>query len=114
MATSRKQTKETHNSPRKTPAWSDFEAAQQHVFDEAGIDPESYFVTLENPHGRIHVLELGDPNEEPPVVFLDGSGGCGAFFAPLMTHLPDRRLVAIDRPGWGLSDDFVYTPENHR
>lgn len=106
--------KKTPDSPQKAAARADFETAQQQVFEEAGIDPESRFINLKNPRVRTHVLELGDLNDEPPIVFLHGGGGFGAFFAPLMAHLDETRMIAIDRPGWGLSDDFVYTTANHR
>lgn len=102
-------------TPQRTAAaWADFEVAQQRVFDEAGINPQSRFIDLTNPRLRTHVLELGAPDEEPPLVFLHGGGGFGAFFAPLMVQLDETWMIAIDRPGWGLSDDFVYTTENHR
>lgn len=38
----------------------------------------------------------------------------GAFFAPLMAQFDDTRMIAFDRPGYGLSDKFVYTKENIR
>lgn len=113
MATPTEQPIETPDSQR-TAAWADFETAQQRVFDETGIDPQSRFIDLKNPQVRTHVLELGDPDERPPLVFLHGAGGFGAFFAPLMAQLHGRRMIAIDRPSWGLSDDFVYTTENLR
>ena len=44
-----------------------------------------------------------------PVVFIHGSGMCGATWAPVLAHLPDRRSIAIDLPGFGLSDPHSYT-----
>ncbi|WP_433633113.1 alpha/beta fold hydrolase [Halomicrococcus sp. NG-SE-24] len=106
---------ETPDSPPTTTAETEFEAAQRHVFDEAGIGVQSRYVNLERPRSRLHVFEAGDlDSDEPPVVFIHGTGGFGAFFAPLMAHLDDLRLIAIDRPGCGLSDKFVYTTANHR
>lgn len=113
MATPTEQPIETPDSQR-TDAWANFKTAQQRVFDEAGIDPQSQFLDLKTPRVRTHVLELGDSDEGPPLVFLHGTGGFGAFFAPLMAQIHGRRMIAIDRPSWGLSDDFVYTTENLR
>lgn len=101
------------SSPAVT-ARSDFETAQHRVFKEAGINPQSRFLDLEKPRVRTHVIEASDLNDDPPVLFIHGVTGFGAMFAPLMSHLDSRRMIAIDRPGWGLSGDFIYTPETHR
>lgn len=114
MATPTDQTTETPDSTPRAMAKADFETAQQRVFEETGIDPQSRFIDLTAPRVQIHVLELHGLDEEPPLLFLHGAGGFGAFFAPLMAYLDGTPMLAIDRPGGGLSDDFVYTTENHR
>jgi pimeloyl-ACP methyl ester carboxylesterase len=79
-----------------------------------GIDPQSQFVELETPRVLTHVLEAGSPDDEPPLVFVHGSAAFGAFLAPLMAQFDGVGLIAFDRPGYGLSDPFVYTEGNLR
>lgn len=92
----------------------EFVGAQRRVFEAAGVPFGSRNVDLGPPYGRVHVVEAGDPSGEPPVVFVHGVLNFGAMFAPLMGHLDGMRLLAIDRPGWGLSDDFRYDVATHR
>lgn len=91
-----------------------FETAQRDVFDEAGVEVQSRFVDLEKPEVRTHVLEAGSPGDEPPVMFVHGTTWFGAYFAPLMAELDETWMLALDRPGSGLSADFDYTAANHR
>ena len=91
---------------------ADFESAQRRLFEAYGLETRSRFVDIENPGVRMHVLETGTPEEDTPLVFVHGTAAFGAFFAPLMGHLDDTRIIAFDRPGYGLSDPFVYTEEN--
>lgn len=51
------------------------------------------------------MLEAG---EGPPVILVHGSGMSGSTWAPLLPHLPGHRLIAVDLPGFGLSDPFDY------
>jgi pimeloyl-ACP methyl ester carboxylesterase len=53
----------------------------------------------------VRVLEVGDG---PPVILVHGSGMSASTWAPLMAHLPDHRLIALDLPGFGLSDPYDY------
>jgi 2-hydroxy-6-oxonona-2,4-dienedioate hydrolase len=92
----------------------DFETAQRYLFDTVGLDTDSRFVDLGSPYGRTHVLEAGSSDGDPPLVFVHGSAGFGAIFAPLMAQFEDARMIAFDRPGYGLSDPFVYTEANIR
>ena len=58
------------------------------------------YLTL--PHGdRIHVFEAGDG---PPAVFLHGMNTSSLSWVPLLKHLGEVRMIAVDRPGRGLSD----------
>jgi pimeloyl-ACP methyl ester carboxylesterase len=89
-----------------------FEAAQRRLFETYGLEPRSQFVEIEQPRVRTHVLETGPSEGDTPLVFVHGTAAFGAFFAPLMAHLDDVRITTFDRPGYGLSDPFVYTEEN--
>lgn len=53
----------------------------------------------------LQVLEAG---EGAPVILLHGSAGCGLVWLPLIEQMGDHRLVAVDRPGYGLSDPVDY------
>jgi pimeloyl-ACP methyl ester carboxylesterase len=83
-----------------------FEDAQRRLFDRYGVDYESRSLTLKDPAVSIGVRESGTG---PPVVFIHGSGMSGATWAPVIAHLPDCRSIAIDLPGFGLSDPHSYT-----
>ena len=50
---------------------------------------------------RVHVIEAGDG---APVVFLHGSGTSALSALSLVEHLRGIRIIALDRPGYGLSD----------
>ncbi len=60
---------------------------------------------------RVHVLEAGDG---APVVFLHGSGTSSLSAISLLEHLEGVRLIALDRPGYGLSDPFEVPRERFR
>lgn len=57
--------------------------------------------------GRIHAMELGEG--DPPLIFLHGLGASAGSYCGLITELAKgRRVVAIDRPGSGLSDSVRF------
>jgi len=51
--------------------------------------------------GRVHVIEAGDG---PPVVLLHGSSTSSLLLLPLLERLQGAWGIAVDRPGFGLSD----------
>jgi 2-hydroxy-6-oxonona-2,4-dienedioate hydrolase len=81
------------------------EQAEQRVFARYGVAIETRFVELREPRLRVRVLECGDG---PPVIFVGGDGAIAAAWAPLVAQLSGRRAIMLDRPGFGLSDDFDY------
>ncbi|MGD8683426.1 MAG: alpha/beta hydrolase, partial [Chloroflexota bacterium] len=42
-----------------------------------------------------------------PVVLIHGGPNAGSIWAPLIEHLDGYRCLILDRPGTGLSDDYV-------
>lgn len=50
---------------------------------------------------RVHVIEAG---EGPSVLFLHGSSTSSLSLLPLLEHLEGVRAIAVDRPGFGLSE----------
>jgi pimeloyl-ACP methyl ester carboxylesterase len=57
---------------------------------------------------RVHILEAG---EGPPVLLLHGSNTSALSLLPLLERLENVRAIAVDRPGFGLSEQ-VQVPRN--
>lgn len=83
-----------------------FEHAESRLFSACGVQVESRRVRLADPAVSVRVLEARDG---PPLVLVHGSGMSASTWAPLMPHLPAHRLIALDLPGFGLSDPFDYS-----
>lgn len=75
--------------------------AEQRLFDHYGLDYQSHMIEMKDPDLRLHVLEAG---EGPPVLMVPGGAGDAFIFAPIMAQLTGWRMIAINRPGAGLSD----------
>jgi pimeloyl-ACP methyl ester carboxylesterase len=60
---------------------------------------------------RVHVIESG---EGTPVLFLHGSGTSSVSLGPILEHLENVRAVAVDRPGFGLSEPASVPRERFR
>ena len=82
-----------------------FEQAQRRLMRRYQVEASSRFIDIDGPVRRAHVLEWGSG---PPVLLVHGGGSFAGPWAPLMAQLVGYRLIAIDRPGHGLSDPFVY------
>jgi pimeloyl-ACP methyl ester carboxylesterase len=77
-----------------------FLAVQQQLLDEADLDIRPRRIQLEG-GSTLQILEAG---EGDPLVILHGAGSSSVLMIPLMEKLKGRRLIAVDRPGYGLSD----------
>jgi len=53
------------------------------------------------PGERVHLLEHGDG---PPLIILHGSGPTSLQLLPLIRAISQSHVLAVDRPGFGLSD----------
>ncbi|MGN6867689.1 MAG: alpha/beta fold hydrolase [Solirubrobacteraceae bacterium] len=82
-----------------------FERAEQRLFDACGVNVTSRRVGLADPPLAARVIETG---QGQPLVLVHGSGMSASTWAPLMAHLGTYRLIALDLPGFGLSDAFDY------
>jgi pimeloyl-ACP methyl ester carboxylesterase len=60
---------------------------------------------------RVHIVEVG---EGPPVVFLHGSSTSSLSLLPLLERLESMRAIAVDRPGFGLSEPVHVPRERFR
>jgi pimeloyl-ACP methyl ester carboxylesterase len=83
-----------------------FVELQGRLLAHYGVDATSRFVELAEPRMRAHVLDAG---KGEPVLLYHGGDGEAANWAPLMAPLQKNvRVLAADRPGFGLSDPFDY------
>jgi pimeloyl-ACP methyl ester carboxylesterase len=82
-----------------------FEQAERRLFTACGVQVTSRHVRLADPPVTVRVLEAG---HGPPLVLTHGSGMSASTWGPLMPHLGAHRLIAVDLPGFGLSDAFDY------
>src|SRR5215469_11163560 len=78
-------------------------AAEAEVF--AGVEVEERFLSLARVGLRVRVFGRGSG---PPVILLHGVSLGAVAWAPLLGLLGDRRVVAVDLPGHGLSDPVSY------
>jgi pimeloyl-ACP methyl ester carboxylesterase len=84
-----------------------FEVLQSRLLQHYGVRARSRFVELKEPRLRTHLLEVGGGEE--PMVIVHGGDGEAVNWAPLMAVLQDRfHLLAVDRPGFGLTEPFDY------
>jgi pimeloyl-ACP methyl ester carboxylesterase len=60
---------------------------------------------------RVHVIEAG---QGPPVVFLHGSNTSSLSLLPVLERLEGVRAIAVDRPGFGLSEAVRVPRERFR
>ena len=80
-------------------------AAEEALLALAGVTVERSEVLVNGV--RLHYLTCG---EGEPLLMLHGRGNAGALFAPLFAPLAaQRRIYALDLPGWGLSDKPRFT-----
>jgi pimeloyl-ACP methyl ester carboxylesterase len=75
--------------------------AEKNLFAYYGLDYEEHFVNMEEPDLRLRVLEVGSGR---PLLMVPGGAGDAWPFAALMAELQGWRMIAINRPGSGLSD----------
>ena len=100
---------ETATGRRRSAA---FEAAQEELLESVGLEATSTYVDPGGQYGTLHALEVDPAADGVPAVFVHGTGAFAAFLAPLMARVERRRLIALDRPGYGLSEPHVYTEAN--
>jgi pimeloyl-ACP methyl ester carboxylesterase len=88
-----------------------FEEAERRLFEACGVQVTSRRVRLADPPVAVRVLETGGGQ---PLVLVHGSGMSASTWAPLMAHLASRRVIALDLPGFGLSDPLDYSGRSLR
>ena len=85
--------------------------AEAGLFHTVRAEVDECFLNLANTGVRVRLLASGTG---PPVILLHGVSLSAAAWASLFTALPNRRLLAIDLPGHGLSDPVSYRRDRVR
>lgn len=81
-------------------------AAEEALLATAGVPIERHETRLNGV--RIHYLTCGEGEET--LVLVHGRGSAAATFTPILTALAaGRRVIALDLPGWGLSEKPPFT-----
>lgn len=90
-------TRINHQDPRCISATE----AEERLFARFDLDYRVHTINLTDPDLRLRVLEVG---EGPPLLMVPGGTGDAVFLAPLMAELKGWRIIALNRPGGGMSD----------
>ncbi len=95
----------TGGSDLRSDPMASLRAAEDAVLRSTGIPVERLDVEVRGI--RLHYLCCGDGE---PLLLLHERGWAGATFAPILPLLAEqRRVIALDLPGWGLSDKPIFT-----
>lgn len=86
-----------HDDPRSVAALK----AEQRLFAHYGLDYNVHFVEMKEPDLRLRVLDVGKGR---PVLMVPGGAGDVWPNAALMAELEGWRIIALNRPGSGMSD----------
>ena len=87
------------------PGLQRFLEAERALLAKYGMGATTRYLDLHSPRLRVRVLEAG---EGRPVLLVHGLGAAADSWVPLMAELSGLRLIAVDRPGSGLSDPFDF------
>jgi pimeloyl-ACP methyl ester carboxylesterase len=88
-----------------------YRRTERAFWNHFGLDPNERYVEVGSPPTRLRVLEVGTGE---PVLFVHGTGGSGAYFAPLVRELREFRCLVLDRPGWGLSSPVDFSGREYK
>ncbi len=80
--------------------------AEKQLFDFYGLQAKEHYILLPEQGIRVRVLEIGSGE---PVVIVPGNTGDVFPLASLLAELKGRRIIAINRPGGGLSEGMDHT-----
>ena len=81
---------------------------ERQLWRHVGLTPEEQRIQLAGVGVRVQIVGDG-----PAVVLLHGGPNAGSTWALLLPYLAKFRCYVVDRPGTGLSDDFVLTDDIH-
>lgn len=83
-----------------------FRLAERKAAAGFGLQLTERFVPIGTPVDSARLIEAGSG---PPVLLVHGGGSNADAWLPLMAQLDGYRLIAVDRPGCGLTGGFIYT-----
>lgn len=75
--------------------------AEEKLYNFYGLKPKTHYIPIPGMTIRIRVSEIGSGK---PVVIVPGNTGDVFPLIPLIAEFNDRRVIAINRPGGGLSE----------
>lgn len=93
------------SAPPTTASANAFRAAERSLWDAYGLVAQERWIEVPETRTRVRLQEIGTGD---PIIFIGGTGGTGASWAPIVRELPGRRSIILDRPGWGLSSPVDY------
>jgi pimeloyl-ACP methyl ester carboxylesterase len=79
-----------------------YRAAEQKLWEFVGVTPDEEWVDLFGVRTRVQVIGDG-----PPVLFIHGGPNSGSTWANIVEYFEGFRCYLVDRPGTGLSGDYV-------
>jgi pimeloyl-ACP methyl ester carboxylesterase len=85
--------------------------AEKKLFDVYQLKPTDHYINLPGQGIKIRVSEFG---EGPPVLVVPGNTGDVFPLASLLAEIKGRRILALNRPGGGLSEGIDHTTVNVR
>lgn len=86
-----------NNDPKVTAA----RKAEQELFSFYGLQSKEHYILLPDQGIKVRVLEIGSGE---PLVIVPGNTGDVFPLTSLLAELRGRRIIAINRPGGGLSE----------
>ncbi len=85
--------------------------AENRLYAYYGLQPKTHFIPLPDQNIRVRVSEIGSGK---PLLIVPGNTGDAFPLIPLMAQIKGRRIIAVNRPGGGMSDGFDHRPVNMR
>ena len=83
-----------------------FRLAERQAAAGFGLELSERFLPIGGPVDRARVIEAGSG---PPLLLVHGGGSNAGQWLPLMAHLDGYQMIAVDRPGCGLTGGFIYS-----
>jgi 2-hydroxy-6-oxonona-2,4-dienedioate hydrolase len=80
--------------------------AEQQLFDFYGLKAKTHYVKFPGLDIRMRISEIGSGR---PVLIVPGNTGDVFPLIPLLAELKDHRIIAINRPGGGLSEGMDHS-----
>jgi pimeloyl-ACP methyl ester carboxylesterase len=87
-------------------------AAEHSVYQSYAVDPKERRLSVDTGCGSVEVrlMEFGTDESKPAVVLLHGIASATVLSASLLVYLRNRKVVAVDWPGHGLSGQCIVSP----